>query len=295
MTSAIAANIKTVKSTLIHLISIVAFTALSLLLNINKTYGVQRPEIQLASGYHQGVNIKAFWVSEKLDGVRAYWDGKQLISRQGNVFWAPVWFVEDFPKGVPLDGELWIGRSLFERVSGIVRQKREDNQAWRAVKFMIFDYPSSKAVFSKRIELMKAVAERADSPYLQVIKQVRVGSEQTLNDWLDNVVANGGEGLMLHRGQAIYQARRSPDLMKLKKHADAEAVILEHLPGKGKFIGKLGAMLVRDEHGIVFKIGSGFSNAQRANPPAVGSTITFKYYGKTRNNVPRFASFMRVR
>ncbi|MCJ8272228.1 MAG: DNA ligase [Psychrosphaera sp.] len=227
--------------------------------------------------------------------MRAYWDGKQLVSRQGNVFWAPQWFVEDFPTNVPLDGELWTQRSQFERVSGIVRQKRADNRAWRSVKFMIFDYPGSKAVFSKRIELMKAAVEQADSPYLRMIKQERVGSDQALNDWLDVVVANGGEGLMLHRGLAVYQARRRPDLMKLKIHFDAEAVVLDHLPGKGKFTGILGALLVRDDHGIVFKIGSGFSNAQRANPPAVGSTITFKYYGKTRNNVPRFASFMRVR
>jgi DNA ligase-1 len=139
------------------------------------------------------------------------------------------------------------------------------------------------------------VVEQADSPYLQMIKQVRVGSEQALNDWLDVVVANGGEGLMLHRGQAKYLAGRTSDLMKLKKHSDAEAVVLEHLPGKGKFTGKLGALLVRDEFGIVFKIGSGFTDVERANPPAVGSTITFKYYGKTRNNVPRFASFMRIR
>ncbi|MFT4927287.1 MAG: DNA ligase-1 [Phenylobacterium sp.] len=253
-----------------------------------------KPKIQLATVYRQGIDLKAWWVSEKLDGVRAYWNGHQLISRQGNVFAAPDWFTANFPDE-PLDGELWIGREQFERVSGIVRQKRADNQAWRDVRLMIFDLPDSSEVFSQRIQQMKTLIEQVDSPYLAMVTQIQLNHQQQLTAMLDRVVTGGGEGLMLHRGESHYQMRRSHDLMKLKRHDDAEARVLKYLPGKGKFKGMMGALLVQTVDGITFKIGTGFSNRLRANPPPIGSEITFKYYGKTVNNVPRFASFLRIK
>ena len=57
----------------------------------------------------------------------------------------------------------------------------------------------------------------------------------------------------------------------------------------------LGAILVEYKDGVRFKIGSGFTIQQRQNPPAIGTIITYKFYGKTKNNKPRFASFLRVR
>lgn len=254
----------------------------------------ERPPLQLASVYRQGVDVKSYWVSEKLDGVRAYWNGHQLISRQGHVFVAPYWFTDLFP-AEPLDGELWIARGQFEAVSGIVRQKRTNNPAWRKVKFMIFDLPDAKGVFSERIRQMQTLVEQNNSPYLMMVEQLRLHNQRQLTDLLDIVIAQGGEGLMLHRGTARYQASRSQDLMKLKRHLDAEARVMKHLPGKGKFKNKLGSLLVKTDDGVTFRIGIGFSDLQRENPPPIGSTITFKYYGKTVNNVPRFASFVRVR
>jgi DNA ligase-1 len=254
----------------------------------------ERPQIQLATLYRPGINVKDYWVSEKLDGVRAYWDGRQLISRRGYVFAAPPWFTADFPN-VPLDGELWIEREQFERVSGIVRRYQANSDDWLRVKLMIFDLPYSSASFSQRIEQMKTIVEQTDSPHLLMIEQLKLTSQHQLSDMLNAVVKSGGEGLMLHRGSAYYQASRSNDVMKLKRHYDAEALVLQHLPGKGKYTGKLGAILVKTEEGITFKIGTGFSDSERENPPPIGSTITFKYYGKTVNKVPRFASFLRIR
>ncbi len=252
------------------------------------------PQIQLATIYHQDINIQEYWISEKLDGVRAYWNGKNLISRQGNIFNAPLWFTNGFPD-TPLDGELWIKRNQFEKVSGIVRKQQADREEWKKISFMIFDLPGSLVDFSERIKLMEKIVENSASPYLKMIKQQKLQSNPELQLLLEQVLAKGGEGLMLHRGSAYYQAKRSKDLMKLKKHQDAEAVVLQHIPGKGRNSGRLGALLVKTEAGIIFKIGGGFSDLERENPPAIGSTITYKYIGKTKNDVPRFASFMRIR
>lgn len=252
------------------------------------------PKIQLATIYHKDIHVHDYWISEKLDGVRGYWDGKQLISRQGHRYNAPAWFTEGFPD-TPLDGELWIGREKFSLVSGTVRHKQADPQAWKKVSFMIFDMPTSTETFTKRVALMAEIAANSTSPYLKMIKQIRVKNNKELQKLLENVLAKGGEGLMLHKGTAHYQAKRSKDLMKLKKYQDAEAIVLKDLPGKGRNEGRLGAILVQTPEGITFKIGSGFSDQERENPPAVGTTITYKYIGKTKNNVPRFASFMRIR
>ncbi|WP_028863338.1 DNA ligase [Psychromonas aquimarina] len=252
------------------------------------------PPIQLATVYRQDINIDEYWVSEKLDGVRAYWDGRQLISRGGNVFNAPLWFIKDFPS-VPLDGELWIARSTFAQVSGIVRRHNGDQKQWEQISFMIFDLPASLSNFSKRIKLMSRLVEQSSSPYLKIIPQKKIADNSELQALLEQVTASGGEGLMLHKGRAYYQSKRSQDLMKLKKYEDAEAVVRKHIPGKGRNSGRMGSLLVETESGILFKIGTGFSDIERDNPPEIGSTITYKYIGKTKNNVPRFASFMRIR
>tara|TARA_B100001964_G_C14150696_1_gene561900 strand:- start:1026 stop:1271 length:246 start_codon:yes stop_codon:yes gene_type:complete len=67
-------------------------------------------------------NINGWWMSEKLDGVRGYWTGNKLISRQGNSFHAPEWFTRNFPS-IPLDGELWTEREQFQELVTIVRRE----------------------------------------------------------------------------------------------------------------------------------------------------------------------------
>ena len=255
---------------------------------------VQPPSLLLAKTYREGIDLAQYWVSEKLDGVRAYWDGAALTSRKGNRFNAPPWFTEGFPR-VALDGELWMGRGTFERLSGAVRRQHPDDAQWRDITFMVFDLPSSPAAFDGRLKRLRELFEANKSPHIALVEQFRVADHDTLMDTLNKVVAGGGEGLMLHRGSSRYTAGRTGDLLKLKTHEDAEAVVVGHLPGKGKFTGVLGALLVEMPEGRRFRLGTGFSNEERLEPPPLGAVVTYKYYGKTRNGLPRFATFLRIR
>ena len=254
----------------------------------------EAPSLLLANVYREGVDLDQYWVSEKLDGVRAYWDGERLLSRKGNRINAPPWFVEHYPR-VPLDGELWMGRGAFERLSGAVRRQVPDDAQWRGIRFMVFDLPSSPGTFDRRLQRLREMFETIASPYLALVEQFRVADRAELMETLDRVVAGGGEGLMLHRGSSLYTAGRGDDLLKLKTHEDAEAVVVGHLPGKGRLTGMLGALLVETPEGLRFRLGTGFSDEERRNPPPLGATVTYKYYGRTRNGVPRFAGFLRIR
>ena len=253
-----------------------------------------QPGLALANVYREGVDVTRYWVSEKLDGVRARWDGAVLRSRRGNRFHAPPWFVEGFPD-VPLDGELWAGRGTFERLSGTVRRAVPDDRAWRGVRFLVFDLPAYPADFNGRLRRLQELLANRRSPYLGLVEQFRVADHAALMAALDRVVAAGGEGLMLHDGNARYRAGRTDDLLKLKRYDDAEAVVVAHLPGRGRFAGLLGSLLVETPDGRRFRLGSGFSVEERRRPPPVGATVTYKYFGLTRNGIPRFASFLRIR
>lgn len=257
---------------------------------------VAKPQIQLANLYHKNIDIKNYFVSEKLDGVRAYWDGEKLISREGNIYKAPKWFTKNFPNQ-HLEGELWIGRGAFEQLSAIARRDNGnyDEAGWENIHFMLFDMPKSKEIFEKRLQEMKMLAEKSGSKYLQIIEQKRFATHEELNKHLHEIVKNGGEGLMLHRGEALYEAARNDDLLKLKTFEDDEAIVISHIQGKGKYADAMGAILVENRDKVRFKIGGGFSDAQRKSPPQIGSVITYKFFGKTKNNTPRFASFMRAR
>jgi len=253
-----------------------------------------KPELMLANVYHEGIDLNEYWLSEKYDGVRAIWNGKQLVSRGGNIYHAPGWFIKNFPKQ-NLDGELWIDRQSFELVVSTVRDDVPDDNAWKKVKFMVFDMPEPPIVFNDRLKCMRRVIADLDIPWLQLVKQWKVKNHATLMTQLETITKEGAEGLMLHRGSSFYKARRNGDLLKVKPYQDAEAIVIKHISGKGKYINMLGAMLVEMPGGIQFKIGSGFSDKERSNPPAIGKTITYQYRGKTKNGVPRFASFLRIR
>lgn len=251
-------------------------------------------KVPLANVYQQGTPLADYWVSEKLDGVRAYWDGEYLWSRRGNLFQAPDWFVSGFPPQ-PLDGELWLGRGHFAQLSGIVRTVRPVDSDWRSVRFMVFDLPVADQTFDQRLPRLRELVRQADSPYLAAVEQQRPGNHQQLMARRDEVMAAGGEGLMLRRGASVYQAGRSDDLLKVKRFDDAEAIVVGILPGKGKYQGMMGALRVQLADHREFRIGSGFTDAERADPPPPGSVITFKHAGHTATGLPRFASFLRVR
>ncbi len=252
------------------------------------------PGLLLANKYHEQINLDDYWVSEKYDGVRAYWDGEQLTSRQGNPIKAPVWFTAPLGPEV-LDGELWIARGRFEQLSGIIRRHTPDDANWLDIKYMVFDLPSSPEIFDHRLLQLEDIVNRIDAAHILLVKQEKVASHVVLMQKLEQIVSAQGEGLMLHRGASYYNNLRSNDLLKLKQYSDAEALVIQHLPGKGKFEGLMGSILVEMPNKKRFKIGSGFSDRQRQNPPPVGAVISYKYYGLTNNGTPRFASFLRVR
>ena len=256
--------------------------------------GAELPNLQLANKYNDQINLYNYWVSEKYDGVRAFWNGKQLVSRQGNIINTPTWFTAPLT-ATQLDGELWLDRGKFDQLSGIIRRRSPVDDNWRNIKYMVFDLPDSAQVFDQRLELLKLLIKDINTPHIQLVEQVKVSTHSALMQKLDEVVDNNGEGLMLHLGSSTYKNTRSDDLLKLKKYSDAEAVVIKHIPGKGKFKGLLGSVLVEMADKKRFKIGTGFSNADRNNPPAIGSVITYKYFGLTNNGIPRFASFLRVR
>jgi DNA ligase 1 len=253
--------------------------------------------VLLAQDCPPGTDPSAYLVSEKLDGVRAFWDGKQLRFRSGRTIAAPAWFIAKLPAR-SLDGELWLARGQFDVLSGMVRKAAPVDDEWRQVKYMVFELPEGRAAaastFTDRARKLNEVVQTARWPQLQAVEQFRLADSKALQLKLTEVVNAGGEGLVLHKADAHYVTGRSAALLKLKPQLDAEATVVGHVPGNGKFEGMLGALEVKTPEGIRFRLGTGLSDEQRRSPPPVGSTVTYTYRDKTPQGVPRFASFQRV-
>lgn len=252
------------------------------------------PAMLLAETYAAGIDVGQYLVSEKFDGVRAQWDGSTLRFRGGGSVPAPAWFTAGFP-AVPLDGELWIARGAFDVLSGTVRRQEPVDAEWRQVRYLVFELPGAPGSFAERAEALRARIATAGVPWLQAIEQTRVVSHAELMRRLDAVVRGGGEGLMLHRADAPYLTGRSDVLLKLKPWQDAEAVVVGHVPGKGKYAGMTGALEMEMPDGRRFRLGSGLTDALRRQPPPVGTRITYRYLNLTKNSVPRHPRYMRVR
>jgi DNA ligase-1 len=271
----------------------VVLLAIGLLLG-SLAIAASEPSLLLAETYHRQVDVAPYLVSEKLDGVRAYWDGKQLISRSGNAFNAPAWFVAALPAR-KLDGELWLGRGRFEEMSGIARRDVPLDADWKQVRYMLFELPGAEGTFAQRVSRLDDIVAQANVPWVQAVAQFRLADHKALMKRLGEVVKAGGEGLMLHRADALYETGRSEVLLKVKQWHDAEAKVVAHLPGKGKHFGRLGALKVRAADGREFALGTGFTDAQRLAPPPVGTIVSYRYRELTARGMPRFASFWRVR
>jgi DNA ligase-1 len=252
------------------------------------------PTLLLAERYRDDIDVSRYWVSEKLDGVRASWDGKTLQFRSGNPVPAPKWFLDALPSQ-PLDGELWLGRGSFDQLSAIVRRQVPVDAEWRRVRYMIFELPNAPGSFTDRVEQIKAVTAAANLPWLQAVPQFRLPDATALQKRLRDTVRSGGEGLMLHHADATYETGRSSALLKATPWLDAEATVVAHLPGKGKYTGMLGALRMEMPDGRRFALGSGLADALRRNPPPLGTTITYRYRESTKNGMPRFPRYLRVR
>ena len=251
------------------------------------------PKLLLAHPWENDSDLTGWWMSEKLDGVRAWWDGKQFLSRLGNVYHAPDWFVTGLPS-VPLDGELWLDRKAFQRTVSIVR-RQDKSDHWQQIKYVLFDAPGVSGPFEERQKALAEMIRQQRPQYAKVLDQVRCASIEALKVELARVESLGGEGLMLRQPGSLYEAGRSTTLLKVKTFHDAEGRVVEHLAGKGRHAGRLGAVVVELPDGQTFSVGTGFSDAQRQDPPAVGSLITYRYQEMTDRGVPRFPSFVRLR
>lgn len=249
------------------------------------------PPVLLAQKWDNELSPKGWWISEKLDGVRAYWDGKRFLSRLGNEYFAPDWFVEKLPKE-PLDGELWLDRQEFQRTVSIVR-RQDKSDHWKEVRFVIFDAPNHKGGFEQRIKHLETLVKKIKAKHIEALDHKVCEGIPHLRKELARVEKLGGEGLMLREPESAYEVGRSNTLLKVKTFHDAEAIVIGHAPGKGKHKGRMGALEVELTDGTGFSVGSGFSDKQRENPPEAGSVIMFRYQEMTKANVPRFPTFVR--
>ncbi|AEB85388.1 DNA ligase (ATP) [Alicycliphilus denitrificans K601] len=252
------------------------------------------PSPTLARRYHTGIDVTAYWVSEKYDGVRALWTGRQLLSRQGLPIRAPAWFTAGWP-AEPLDGELWAGRGRFDAAQAAVAAAAPDDAQWRALRYMVFDLPAAPGGFGARLPTLQHAVAALGQPWVQAAPQWRVATRAQLMGQLREHEKAGAEGLMLRRDDAPYRGGRSEDLLKLKSFEDAEGLVVGHVPGRGKYAGQTGALLVAMPGGRRFRLGSGLPDALRRQPPPVGSVVTYRFNGTHASGLPRFARFWRVR
>ncbi len=250
-------------------------------------------ELMLPEVYTEEKDVSGWLMSEKLDGVRGYWDGKKLLSKNGIVFYPPVAFIRDLPP-FPLEGEIWGGRGSFEQTVSIVK-KQQPHNGWLQLKFAIFDVPKVPSGFTERIAKADNWFAAHPSAYAFVIPQTEVHDQAQLQEELQRIEKLRGEGLIVRKPHAHYTAGRSVEILKVKNYQDAEATVVAYLPGKGRNKGRLGALLVELDDGMQFKIGGGFSDLDRESPPAIGAIVTFKFYGRYQSGIPKFPSFLRVR
>jgi DNA ligase-1 len=195
---------------------------------------------------------------------------------------------------LPLDGEFWIDRKAFQRTVGIVR-RQDKTDLWNQVRFLIFDAPDSGGGFEERLREVERVVWANQPPYARALEHTECAYADHLRRELARVESLGGEGLMFRQPGSPYEAGRSSTLLKVKSFADAEARVVGHEPGKGRHKGRLGALLAELPNGVKFAVGTGLSDAERSDPPPVGSTITFRYQELTDGGVPRFPSYVGVR
>lgn len=252
--------------------------------------GDEGPAVLLAHKWEGDVDLTGWWLSEKLDGVRAYWDGTRFMSRLGNAFFAPEWFTSTLPKH-PLDGELWLARQEFQKCVSIVR-RQDAGEQWKQLRYIIFDAPHLEAPFEDRIAFMMEHFGEGRHPYARALEQVVCNGTDHLRAELARVEALGGEGLMLRQPGSKYESGRSSTLLKVKTFHDAEAQVVDHEPGKGKHKGRLGALVCVMDSGVRFNVGTGFTDAEREDPPQIGEIVTYRYQELTKDGVPRFPTYV---
>jgi len=246
-----------------------------------------KPELFLLNNYSEDMNVSGWYMSEKLDGVRAYWNGEKLISRSGKYFAAPLFFTKDFPK-TELDGELWTKRDDFSNIVSIVNKKKAHN-GWKRLTYNVFEVPNAKGRLIKRLSTVR------ESQYIKVVNQLKVENKSALDKFLKLVQEKSGEGVVVRNASLLYYSGRKDSALKVKSYIDTECEVIAYSQGKGKYENLLGSLVCKLKNGRIIKVGSGFTNEERIHPPKIGAIITFKYYGLTSKGNPRFPVYLRER
>jgi DNA ligase-1 len=254
---------------------------------LSATLFADKPNLFLLERYQNDINTTGWYMSEKLDGVRAFWDGEKLISRSGKIFNPPHFFLKDFPKH-KLDGELWTKRNDFSNILSIVSQDNP-HDGWKNITYNIFEVPESNG------DLMQRLSNVKENKYIKKIKQIKIQNSSDLETFLKSVENKEGEGVVVRDGSLDYYTGRTQNALKLKSYIDDECEVVGYNSGHGKYDGLVGSLSCRMDNMQVIKIGSGLSELQREFPPKIGAIITFKYYGLTSKGNPRFPIFLKER
>ncbi len=253
----------------------------------------REPALQKAKTYTHKDKIAGWVMSEKLDGIRGYWDGSQLLTRKGLPLNPPPWFIKNFPP-FELDGELWSKRGDFEFIQSTVLD-RNPGDGWGKITYNIFEVPNEKGDFLSRLNRAKEWFENNKNTHIRIIPQIRIGNPSDLDQFFNEIESMGGEGVIVKDPTKPYHTGRSAHVLKVKKFADMEGVVIGLNQGKGKYESMMGSLTLKLKNGTIFKLGTGFTDQLRKNPPPVGTIVTFKYTGFTKNGIPKFASFLRMR
>ncbi len=168
------------------------------------------PELPLMHGTDwSGQSLAGWWLSEKLDGWRCLWTGREFLTRRGHVPHAPAWFLAGMP-ALPLDGELWAGRGAFGTIQRNALSQAGD---WRGILFCPFDVPASGTRIEDALATLRAL--RLPS-HVRPVEYRRCASSAEAIAILRSLQAQGGEGAMLRRPGSRYQPGRTSDLLKIK-------------------------------------------------------------------------------
>jgi DNA ligase 1 len=251
-------------------------------------------KVMLAHNYTDQ-DITNWWMSEKLDGIRAYWTGEKFLTRTGKAITPPQFFIDEMPKDIILDGELCAGRNKFNLTSSIVRKtKNVENYVddWaNNITYNIFDtvcdYP-----FERRIGIL--YDQITNYKFVKIVKQTKVNNKNHLDKELERIIDLDGEGLMLREPESMYERKRSKSLLKVKKFHDMEVKIIGYREGTGKYKGMLGSYECETLLGSKFNCGSGLNDNNRLDRLDIGTFITVKYFDLSVEGVPRFPIYMRV-
>ena len=265
-----------------------------------------QPDMFLLTEYNKNHNVEGWVMSEKLDGIRAYWNGQQLLTRNGNVIYAPAWFIKGLPN-FELDGELWLARNKYAETQAIVLDQKPSKD-WHKITYQIFEVPNQLGDLFRRLQVLEVYLQQNPQPFLNVIQQHAIKSHSHVNARLKSIIKEGGEGLVIRNPSLVYETGRHKSMQKVKLKQDSECKVRGYTKGKGKYIGAVGALTCEilesqrlrlfpalKKQNAVIKIGSGLSDLQRKQPPKIGTIVTFQYMGLTKNGLPRFPVFLRVR